>query len=125
MEKKVKYMNIILFIVYVLLSSSGLVLFKLGTANPNIHLNIFSFSINLSIKMIIGILCYGFSFLLWLYLVSKLNLTIAMPLSVALVNTLVVVESCLLLKEKITLLQGIGIFVIIFGVSLITWGSKS
>ena len=117
-------MNIILFIIYVVLSSSGLVLFKLGTNNPNIHLNILGLSIGLSIKMIIGIFCYGFSFLLWLYLVSKLNLTIAMPLSVALVNTLVVIESCILLKEKITFLQGIGIFVIIFGVTLVTCGNK-
>lgn len=117
-------MNVILFILYVLLSSSGLVLFKLGVNNANIHFNLLGINISLSIKMIIGVVCYGLSFLLWLYLVSKLNLTIAMPLSVALVNTLVVVESCTFLKEKITLLQGIGIFVVIFGVSLITFGVK-
>ncbi len=114
-------MNIILFIIYVILSSSGLVLFKLGTTNTNINFNLFGVHLAFSLKMIIGILCYGFSFLLWLYLVSKLNLTIAMPLSVALVNTLVIVESCIFLNEKITLIQGIGIFIIILGVSLIGW----
>lgn len=118
-------MNIILFIVYVVLSSSGLVLFKLGVNNANINFTLFGLSISFSIKMLVGIVCYGLSFLLWLYLVSKLNLTIAMPLSVALVNTLVVVESCMFLNEKITLVQGIGIFVIIFGVTLVTCGSNS
>ena len=70
--------------------------------------------------MILGLVCYGCSFILWMLIVSKMNLTIAMPLSVAFVNTLVLVESCMFLKEKITLLQGIGIFIIIFGVSLIS-----
>lgn len=115
---------IIMFTLYVLLASSGLILFKLGSANNNLTLNIFGLSINYSIKMILGLLCYGFSFILWMLIVSKMNLTIAMPLSVAIVNTLVVVESCLVLKEKITLTQGIGIFIVIFGVCIMTWGKN-
>ena len=111
---------VIMFTCYVLLASSGLILFKLGSANSNLTLNLFGLSINYSIKMILGLVCYGCSFILWMLIVSKMNLTIAMPLSVALVNTLVLVESCMFLKEKITLLQGIGIFIIIFGVSLMS-----
>lgn len=115
---------IVMFTCYVLLASSGLILFKLGSTNSNLTLNIFGLSINYSIKMILGLLCYGLSFLLWMLIVSKTNLTIAMPLSVAIVNTLVVVGSCLILKEKITLLQGVGIFIIILGVCIMTWGGK-
>lgn len=111
---------IFLFGLYVILSSSGLILFKLGTNNPNLSITIFSNTINFSSKMIIGMFCYGVSFLLWMYIVSKINLTIATPLSVALVNALVLVGSCLILKEKITLLQGIGIFLVLFGVILIS-----
>lgn len=114
---------IILFILYVLLASSGLVLFKLGT-NSGTIIKILSLNINFSWKMLAGIMCYGCSFLLWLYIVSHMNLTFAMPLSVALVNTLVIVESCILLKERITLTQGIGIFIVIFGVAIMTWGKK-
>lgn len=110
----------LLFIIYVILSSSGLVLFKLGTVGSGIQI----FGINITLKMIIGVICYGMSFLLWLYIVSKVNLTIAMPLSVALVNTLVVVESCIFLKEKITLQQTIGIFLIIIGVMVMTGNIK-
>lgn len=112
---------IILFILYVVLASSGLVLFKLGSAN-GVALKILSLNINFSWKMLAGIMCYGCSFLLWLYIVSKMNLTFAMPLSVALVNTLVILESCLILKEKITTTQGIGILVVIFGVCIMTYG---
>lgn len=115
---------IIMFICYVLLASSGLILFKLGSNNSNLTLDIFGLTINYSIKMILGILCYGFSFILWILIVSRVNLTIAMPLSVAIVNTLVVVGSCLILKEKITLTQGIGIFIIVLGVCVMTGGKK-
>lgn len=125
MERKNKMKLILLFVVYVILSSSGLVLFKLGGVNPNISINIFNFKIMFSISSIIGIIFYGCSFLLWLYLVSKINLTLAMPLSVALVNTLVVVESCLFLKEKISLIQIIGIFVIVLGVTMVTFKANS
>ena len=120
MERRNRMKLVIMFTCYVLLASSGLILFKLGSANSNLTLNLFGLSINYSIKMILGLVCYGCSFILWMLIVSKMNLTIAMPLSVALVNTLVLVESCVFLKEKITLLQGIGIFIIIFGVSLIS-----
>lgn len=115
---------IIMFTCYVLLASSGLILFKLGSINNNLTLNVFGLSINYSVKMILGLLCYGFSFILWMLIVSKMNLTIAMPLSVAIVNTLVIVESCIILKEKITIIQGIGIFIVLFGVCIMTWGGK-
>ena len=110
----------LLFVVYVLCSSSGLILFKLGSTGAGFTI----FRFNLTIKSVCGILCYGFSFLLWLYIVSRANLTIAMPLSVAFVNTLVVVESCIFLNEKITLVQGIGIFTVLLGVMIMTSGSK-
>lgn len=122
MKGKNKKMIYLLFALYVILASSGLVLFKLGTTDTNT--GILLFGINITLKMFLGIICYGCSFLLWMYIVSKLNLTIAMPLSVAIVNTLVVLESCLILKEKITLTQGIGIFIIIIGVIVMTSSQK-
>lgn len=118
-ERRIKMTNIILFILYVILSSSGLILFKLGSLNPNININVFNFALSFSIKSIIGMLCYGISFLLWMVIVSRMNLTIAMPLSVALVNTLVLFGSCIFLHEKVSITQGIGVFIVILGVSLI------
>ena len=124
MERKTKKMIVLLFILYVLLASSGLILFKLGSINPNINLDILSFHISFSIKSLIGMFCYGCSFILWLIIVSRMNLTVAMPLSVAIVKTLVVVGSCIFLKERISLTQGIGIFIILSGVMILTSGTK-
>ena len=122
MKGKNKKMIYVLFAIYVILSATGLVLFKSGT---NAHTLFTIFSIKISLKMLIGVFCYGFSFILWLFIVSQMNLTIAMPISVALVNTLVVIESVLILKEKITLIQGIGIVVVVTGVMLITGGTSA
>lgn len=124
MERRGKIMMTILFILYVLLSSSGLILFKLGAGCSNIHIHLFGLALNFSIKSIIGIMCYGCSFLLWLYIVSRMNLTIAMPLSIALVNTLVVIFSLVFLKEKINVTQIVGIFIVIAGVSIMSIGRK-
>ena len=115
---------IMLFILYVMLASSGLILFKLGSENTNITIKLFSLSLTFSLKMLIGLFCYGCSFILWMIIVSKMNLTIAMPLSVAIVNTLVIIGSCIILKEKITFTQGLGIFIIILGVCIMTYGSN-
>lgn len=115
---------IIMFIVYVLLASSGLILFKQGSLNPNLSVSLFNHNISFSLNMILGLLCYVISFILWMLIVSKMNLTIAMPLSVAIVNTLVIVESCLFLKEKLTLMQAIGIFIVIIGVVVMTASKK-
>ena len=117
-------MFIVLFLLYCILASSGLVLFKLGSSNANNVITLFSININFSFKMLLGIICYGVSFLLWLYIISKVNLTYAMPLSVAVVNTFVIIESSTFLKERISLVQGIGIFIVILGVCLITVGRK-
>lgn len=124
MERRINKMLIFLLLLYVFLSSMGLVLFKLGARENTFELVILSHHLNLSWKMIIGILFYGFSFLLWLYIVSKNDLTYIFPIQVALVNLFVVIESVVLLDERISLIQGIGILIIIFGVIMVKWGAN-
>ena len=81
-----------------------------------------SFTISLSWTMLLGIICYGLSFLLWLGIVSVLDLSYAMPLSVGLVNVLVLIGSALVLNETISIVQWIGVFIIIFGLFIMNMG---
>lgn len=111
-----------LFVLYVCLSAGGLLLFKWGSADINVNVTSAFFSIRFSWKMLLGILCYGCSFLLWLYIVTQMNLSWAMPLSVGVVNLLVLLGASLLLKETITPLQWIGVMVIVIGLALINAG---
>ena len=124
MERRINKMFIALLFTYVVLTSMGLVLFKLGTVGNTFDLTLFGHTLTLSWKMIIGILFYGMSFLLWLYIVSKNDLTYIFPIQVALVNLFVVVESIIFLDERISLIQGLGILVIVFGVIMVKWGTN-
>ena len=115
---------ILMFAVYALLSAGGLILFKLGGQDTAIQSNSSGLSLLLSWKMLAGILCYMLSFVLWLLIVSKTQLSFAMPLSVGVVNILVFLGSARYLHEEITPLKIIGLGVIIVGLFLITTGGR-
>lgn len=115
---------ILMFAVYALLSAGGLILFKMGGQDTAIQSSSSGLSLLLSWKMLAGILCYMLSFVLWLLIVSKTQLSFAMPLSVGVVNILVFLGSARYLHEEITPLKMIGLGVIIVGLFLITTGGR-
>ena len=115
---------ILMFAVYALLSAGGLILFKMGGQDTAIQSSSSGLSLLLSWKMLAGILCYMLSFVLWLLIVSKTQLSFAMPLSVGVVNILVFLGSARYLHEEITPLKMIGLGVIIVGLFLITTGDR-
>lgn len=117
-------MIVAMFMLYVCLSAGGLILFKLGSQTADLHVSIASFEIAFSWKMIAGIFCYGFSFILWLLIVSKMDLSVAMPLSVGIVNMLVLLGSSFILKENVNVYQWTGVVIIIIGLCFINGGTK-
>lgn len=121
MKLKRNNMIIFLFLLYVCLSAGGLILFKLGSKNAAFHFQSTHFTISLSWIMLLGVVFYALSFILWLLIVSALDLSFAMPLSVGLVNILVFIGSSLVLKESITIMQWVGILVIAFGLFIMNW----
>ena len=119
-----KMVLVLLFAVYALLSAGGLVLFKLGGQDAAFQVGKTGFSLALSWKMLLGILCYLCSFLLWLVIVSRTQLTFAMPLSVGIVNTLVFLGSARFLGEEVTPTKIAGLAVIVLGLFLISIPKK-
>ena len=108
-----KMVLVLLFAVYALLSAGGLVLFKLGGQDAAFHLGKTGFSLALSWKI-----------LLWLVIVSRTQLTFAMPLSVGIVNTLVFLGSARFLGEEVTPTKIAGLAVIVLGLFLISIPKK-
>lgn len=106
----------ILFIIYVILSTSGLILFKLGSSNLSIGLSKSIFSMNLPFLSLMGLLCYLCSFLLWMYLISKSDISFIVPLGVAVTNIAVLIGSYVILKESISGAAIVGTILIIIGV---------
>lgn len=124
MKKKYSMKLIILFSIYVFLSAGGLILFKLGSKNLQIHLSNSDFSVSGNWFIILGILFYLCSFILWLVIVNMTKLSLALPISVGIVNVLVLVGSALVLQEVISVVQWIGAAVIIIGILILSFGGK-
>ena len=70
----------VLFIIYVFLSSAGLVLFKLGSSSLNIQLQQTIFSMNISLISLLGLFCYLISFILWMLIISRSDVSYIVPL---------------------------------------------
>lgn len=108
----------ILFFIYVILSSSGIILFKLGSSDLSIKLINNQLNMNIPGLSMLGLLCYLFSFLLWMVIISKSDVSFIVPLGVGITNVLILVGSAVVLKETISLNAMIGIGLILGGTLL-------
>ena len=106
----------LLFLIYVVLSSLGLILFKLGSKDLVVLFQTSSFSFSMSWMVLVGILCYLASFLLWLVIVSKSELSYVYPLSIACINIAILVGSHFILNEVIGIKELVGAIVIVVGI---------
>ena len=113
-------MGKLLISLYVLATSSALVVLKLGAksglpvnyTDSKLHFNITPYTIA-------GILLYGLSFLIYIYLVSKYDLGYIIPLTTALVYILIFTASFFIFKESFTAIKIVGILLIIGGLVLL------
>ena len=101
---------------YVLVTASALVVLKLGAKagapaefmNGRIHFN-------LNLYVLTGIVLYGTSFLLYIYLISKYDLGYIIPLTTALVYALIFIASFIIFNEAFTAFKVAGITLIVTG----------
>lgn len=111
--------NIIIIAAYVLISVSGLTLFKLGCQQDfSIGLSQGVLSLRMSGLSIVGLILYIVSFLMYMFLVSRNNLSYLSPVATGMTSALILVVSLLIFKEQMTALQWIGWCMAIAGVIL-------
>lgn len=106
-------------ILYIILSVSGLMLFKSGGNSNTFLLGINRIGMDISTLSLIGIFCYGFSFLLWLTIIKDNELSYIFPIANGLVTIMTVIGGIVFFQEKIQNMQWLGIICIILGVALI------
>lgn len=113
-------MSVFLIILYIISSSSSLILIKLGSnigAPISIVDNAMKF--NLNTYSIIGLLLYGLSFPIYIYLISKYDLGFIIPIATAFVYIIIFTASFLLFKELFTVIKAVAISLIVLGVILL------
>ena len=105
---------------YVLSTALGLVFVKLGTGDGlPIRFVEGKLSFNFNFYVIAGVLLYGTSFLLYVYLISKNDLGYIIPLTTALVYVLIFIASYFIFHEVFTGLKIVGVFLILVGIILL------
>lgn len=112
----------LLFVLYVILSSSGIILFKLGSSDMSIRFLNSQLNMNIPFLSVLGLLCYLISFVLWMIIISKSDVSFIVPLGLGLTNVLILVGSVVVLKEEINLYAICGIVFILVGTLLINKG---
>lgn len=122
-KKEDGHMKYLLVALYLFLTVSGLVLYKYG-ANKGFGASLSGgfFNLNLSVISIIGLLFYLISFLIYIFILPKFNLSFIMPLTSAISYVSIFILSILILKETVTLTGIIGAVVIGIGIVIINIG---
>lgn len=101
---------------FVLLTSSALIILKLGTkAGPLLSFAENGIQFNINFYIILGIFLYGLSFLVYIYLLSTYDLGYIIPLTTGLVYTIIFTASFFIFHEVFTTFKIIGISLIVVG----------
>jgi drug/metabolite transporter (DMT)-like permease len=106
----------VIIALYVLATSSALIVLKLGTkTGAPVRFLDNKLQFNFTPYTITGIALYGVSFLLYVYLISKYDLGYIIPLTTAFVYIAIFTASFFVFKEVFTATKILGIALIVAG----------
>lgn len=117
------WVSTLILVLYIITTTLGLVVLKWGTSSglPVSFIN-GRLNLNLNPHVIIGLVLFGLSFLLYIYLISKNDLGYIIPLAAAFVYLLIFVASFIVFKEVFTVTKIIGIVLIVAGLIFLNIG---
>lgn len=106
--------EIILCLINVCMMALGQMLFKIGSNEKNLSNFMDVFSLLFSPIILVALVLYGCTTLLWLYILSKVKISFAYPIQ-ALAFPIVLILSSLIFREEIPINRWIGVVVIVIG----------
>lgn len=96
-------MRILLVVIYLILTVSGLILMKKGGNAGKIAFSAGEFNLSISLISCLGFACYIFSFLLFTRIVMMFdNLSYISPICNGIAQAMIIIASVIFLKEKLT-----------------------
>lgn len=111
------YMKYLMVIIYLILTVSGLILYKYGTKKEfDISFVNKVFQIKLNIYSIVGLICYFFSFIIYMIVLPRFDLSFIMPITSGISYVSILVMSAMVLKESITIYGMVGSIFILIGI---------
>lgn len=113
-------MNVALIILYVIFAVGGSTLIKYGGMAKAASLIVLPIvNVNISLISIIGILCYGLSFAVYILLLNKFDLSFISPVTVGAVYVLLMVTAAVIFHEQFTIIKTVGCALILAGILLV------
>lgn len=110
------------FVLYIFLSALGLTLIKMGSSNVSFQLLSGIFNFKLDIKLILGMICYIVSFLLFMVMMPKFDLSYIYPVAAGALYIVIAIFAVFLLGEKISTAEWIGMIFILVGIIFMSSG---
>ena len=120
-KRRINKMQIILIIIYLVLTLSGLILMKKGGNPGSFSVKDGSFSFGMSLVSLAGFICYLGSFLLFTRMVVMFDLSYIMPLVTGIVQILTLVASKIFFNEEISTYGIVGACFVIIGIVVMNW----
>lgn len=121
-EREIVMNTVFICGVYITFSMLGLTLMKLGSGSNFSGIHIPIVDMHFSLVSLIGMVCYGISFILYTVVVSKMKIGITLPTVSGIVTILTVMVAMLIFREKISMMSLIGIGTIIVGIVVVNLG---
>jgi small multidrug resistance pump len=114
-------MNLLLMITYVISAVVGSTLMKYGTdASQSKPLFVLPhLGTSVSTTALLGIVAYGLSFMTYIVLLSRFDLSFISPLLLAIVYVMLMITAVIVFKEQFTLLKTVGCSFILLGIVLV------
>lgn len=119
-----KFAGILMAGTYVLLAVAGVIFIKMGLRDSELRLGSPTV-ISVTPPLAFGLACYIGSFLLWLPVLSRFELSFIFPLLSGLAQVLLLAGSVWLLGENPRLIQWLGVVVIALGIVMLNLGSNA
>ncbi len=109
------------YVIYILFTIIGLVFMKLGKGEMLMSFDKTSFNFVIGYRVLLALIFYCTSFLLWVKIVGKNDISYIVPVTSAITNILVFAIGILIFKENFSLYKLLGAILAIAGVFLMNY----
>ena len=113
-------LDVVLFCVYTAASVAGLIIIKAGLTQPQASGQAANFLMAPTFVVGIGSVLYIASFLIWLLILRRNDLSVAYPIAIGLTLVFSTLAARIVIGEMISPARCLGVLVIFFGILLVT-----
>lgn len=113
--------GMVLLVIYIMLCQSGLLFMKLGADDTSVSAAERILSLNLNYYTILGMVLYVGSFLLYVNIIGRYNLSYIAPIITGVGYIITIVLAVTVLREKLSIFQWIGVGVILVGIAFMNF----